>query len=150
MSQVPHEVPPAAALPDLPCYLDGRWQALNEARVKAVQDAGYTVPSPIQAQAIPEALAGHEEARDDAGAKVAEEAARAEYFARPFGLNLWIGLPEAEVARLRAELAAAAVLGLAAALGGDDVLDAHVHPVAAQVLERPVALEVAQSGQRPQ
>ena len=33
---------------------------LDPAILKAVQDAGYTVPSPIQAQAIPEALAGHD------------------------------------------------------------------------------------------
>ena len=33
---------------------------LAPAILQAVQDAGYTVPSPIQAQAIPEALAGHD------------------------------------------------------------------------------------------
>ncbi|HLP99323.1 MAG TPA: DEAD/DEAH box helicase [Sideroxyarcus sp.] len=33
---------------------------LHPAILKAVQDAGYTVPSPIQAQAIPEVLAGHD------------------------------------------------------------------------------------------
>ncbi len=33
---------------------------LAPAILKAVEDAGYTVPSPIQAQAIPEALAGHD------------------------------------------------------------------------------------------
>ena len=33
---------------------------LNPAILKAVEEAGYTVPSPIQAQAIPEALAGHD------------------------------------------------------------------------------------------
>jgi superfamily II DNA/RNA helicase len=33
---------------------------LDPAILKAVQDAGYTVPSPIQAQAIPEVLAGHD------------------------------------------------------------------------------------------
>jgi superfamily II DNA/RNA helicase len=33
---------------------------LDPAILKAVQDAGYTVPSPIQAQAIPDVLAGHD------------------------------------------------------------------------------------------
>ena len=33
---------------------------LNPAILKAVEEAGYTVPSPIQAQAIPEAMAGHD------------------------------------------------------------------------------------------
>ena len=33
---------------------------LNPAILKAVEEAGYTVPTPIQAQAIPEALAGHD------------------------------------------------------------------------------------------
>ena len=33
---------------------------LDPAILKAVQDAGYTMPSPIQAQAIPEVLAGHD------------------------------------------------------------------------------------------
>ncbi len=33
---------------------------LNPTILKAVEEAGYTIPSPIQAQAIPEALAGHD------------------------------------------------------------------------------------------
>ena len=33
---------------------------LNPAILKAVEEAGYTVPTPVQAQAIPEALAGHD------------------------------------------------------------------------------------------
>ena len=33
---------------------------LNPAILKAVEEAGYTVPTPIQAQAIPEAMAGHD------------------------------------------------------------------------------------------
>jgi len=33
---------------------------LNPAILKAVEEAGYTVPTPIQAQSIPEALAGHD------------------------------------------------------------------------------------------
>jgi len=34
--------------------------ALHESILKAIADAGYTTPTPIQAQAIPEALAGHD------------------------------------------------------------------------------------------
>ncbi len=33
---------------------------LNPAILKAVQDSGYTTPTPVQAQAIPEILAGHD------------------------------------------------------------------------------------------
>ena len=33
---------------------------LTPAILSAVQEAGYTVPSPIQAEAIPQALAGHD------------------------------------------------------------------------------------------
>ncbi len=33
---------------------------LNPAILKAIEEAGYTVPTPVQAQAIPEALAGHD------------------------------------------------------------------------------------------
>ncbi len=33
---------------------------LNPAILKAVEESGYTVPTPIQAQAIPEAMAGHD------------------------------------------------------------------------------------------
>ncbi|MDE2118752.1 MAG: DEAD/DEAH box helicase [Betaproteobacteria bacterium] len=33
---------------------------LNPAILKAVEEAGYTVPTPVQAQSIPEALAGHD------------------------------------------------------------------------------------------
>ncbi len=33
---------------------------LNPVILKAVEEAGYTVPTPVQAQAIPEALAGHD------------------------------------------------------------------------------------------
>ncbi|MBI5437193.1 MAG: DEAD/DEAH box helicase [Nitrosomonadales bacterium] len=33
---------------------------LNPAILKAVEEAGYTVPTPVQAQAIPKALAGHD------------------------------------------------------------------------------------------
>ncbi|MBI1175130.1 MAG: DEAD/DEAH box helicase [Sideroxydans sp.] len=33
---------------------------LNPAILKAVEDTGYTVPTPIQAQAIPEVMAGHD------------------------------------------------------------------------------------------
>ncbi|WP_288006907.1 DEAD/DEAH box helicase, partial [Acidiphilium sp.] len=33
---------------------------LNPAILKAVEEAGYTVPTPVQAQAIPEVLAGHD------------------------------------------------------------------------------------------
>jgi superfamily II DNA/RNA helicase len=34
--------------------------SLHESILKAIADAGYTTPTPIQAQAIPEALAGHD------------------------------------------------------------------------------------------
>ncbi len=33
---------------------------LNPLILKAVEESGYTVPTPIQAQAIPEVLAGHD------------------------------------------------------------------------------------------
>ena len=33
---------------------------LNPSILKAVEESGYTVPTPIQAQAIPEVLAGHD------------------------------------------------------------------------------------------
>src|SRR5207302_7811441 len=37
-----------------------RTLGLNDRILKAVQDAGYTEPTPIQAAAIPEILAGHD------------------------------------------------------------------------------------------
>ena len=33
---------------------------LNPSILKAVEESGYTIPTPIQAQAIPEVLAGHD------------------------------------------------------------------------------------------
>ena len=51
-----NNTPAPSATPELTFATLG----LHPAVLKAVQDSGYTVPTPIQAQAIPEVMAGHD------------------------------------------------------------------------------------------